>query len=268
MSDTGNIERPSDTWTEPSLPLHGHRRVIGYVRVSSLSQVDGFGLDTQRDAIERLCALRGWDLVGFCSDEGVSGTNDVLDRPGFTCLVEWLEAGEADTVLIYDLSRLARALHVQEAGLGVLWQLGAEILTVDGDGAEVAKDDPEDPTRTLIRQVLGAVAEFQRRDLVRKLHAGKRTKREQTGGAGYVGGKIPLGWQVLGGGKSSAVAPLPEYVPVLAEIARGRREGATYRAIAEALNEAGAMGRSWHASAVLRLARQAERYGYTADSDA
>ena len=49
------------------------QRVIGYTRVSTAEQVDGFGLDVQEAAIRAYCRAENLRLVAMVSDEGQCG---------------------------------------------------------------------------------------------------------------------------------------------------------------------------------------------------
>jgi DNA invertase Pin-like site-specific DNA recombinase len=57
-------------------------RLVAYLRVSSESQLDGFGLDNQERAVRAWAKLNGHKVVEWCRDEGVSGTLEAWDRPG------------------------------------------------------------------------------------------------------------------------------------------------------------------------------------------
>src|SRR4051794_23986336 len=169
---------------------------VGYLRVSSGVQLEGTGLAVQQQSIEVTAKRLGLQIVAWCSDEGVSGTIEALDRAGFNCLVEHLAAGAADHVLVHHADRLARTLHVQEAALAILWQHGATVVL---GGELVRADDPSDPMRTLIRQILGAVAEYSRRDVVTKMQAGRRAVRRRDPSR-YIGGAtVPFGCEVVDG---------------------------------------------------------------------
>ena len=61
---------------------------------------------------------------------------------------------------------------------GQFARIGARVLTADGADPTSAADDP---TRTLIRQVLAAVAQFDKTVTVLKLRAARERKRRQTG---------------------------------------------------------------------------------------
>ena len=84
-------------------------QVLGYVRVSTEEQGNsGAGLAAQRDAIERECAHRGWQLSEIIEDVGYSAKN--LRRPGIRSALEQLQAGEAHALVAAKLDRLSRSM--------------------------------------------------------------------------------------------------------------------------------------------------------------
>ena len=70
-------------------------KVIGYTRVSTAEQVDGFGLDVQEAAIRAYCKAENLRLVAMVSDEGQSGSNGLDDRRGLAEGLARIERGEA-----------------------------------------------------------------------------------------------------------------------------------------------------------------------------
>jgi DNA invertase Pin-like site-specific DNA recombinase len=108
------------------------------------------------------------------SDLGVSGTKELADRPGLAALLDRLESNGVRTVIVERADGLARDLMVQEVIVGQFAKIGARILTSDGVDLTAYDDDP---TRRLIRQVLGDVAEFDKRILVLKLRAARERRR-------------------------------------------------------------------------------------------
>lgn len=204
--------------------------LIGYLRVSTQGQaVDGFGLSSQKREIMKYGVANGHTIVSWCQDAGVSGTVDGLEREGFRCVVDKLRAGEADGLIAFDLSRIARALHLQEAALRVLWDMGAQTWTVTaGD----VSDDGSDPTRTMLRQIMGAVAQFQRSEQIRLMQLGKARK---IAGGGRGSGPAPFGWRAERG----ELVKDPAEQAVVAKIRKMRVEGFTLREIANKLNAEG-----------------------------
>jgi DNA invertase Pin-like site-specific DNA recombinase len=74
---------------------------------------------------------------------------------------------------------LAHDLIVGELILNQFRELGVRVIAADG-GTELTVGD-DDPTRTLIRQVLGAVAQFEKAVIVSKLKAARVRQRRATG---------------------------------------------------------------------------------------
>jgi DNA invertase Pin-like site-specific DNA recombinase len=123
------------------------------------------------------------------------------------------------TILIEKVDRLARDPMVQEAIIGDLRGKGVNLISVL-EGDDLLSNDP---TRTLVRQVPGATAQYDKQMTVLKLRAARERKRARTG---KCEGRKSLG----------EVAP-----EVLAELKRLRRKPKggrrkTYVAIAEELN--------------------------------
>jgi DNA invertase Pin-like site-specific DNA recombinase len=146
---------------------------VSYVRVSGKGQVDGDGPERQRQAVARYANGAGLRLLEEFSDLGVSGTTELADRPGLAALLDRIESNGVRVVIVERADRLARDLMVQEVIVGQFTKIGARILTADG----VDLTSSADPTRRLIRQVLGAVAEFEKNVLVLKLRAARERRR-------------------------------------------------------------------------------------------
>ena len=151
---------------------------IAYLRVSGRGQIDGDGFERQRDAIRRFAAAAGYDLVEEYRDEGVSGTKELVDRPGLAALLDRIESNGVRVVVVERADRLARDLMIGEVIIDQFSRVGARVLTADGADLTSGSDDP---TRTLIRQVLGAVAQFEKSVVVLKLRAARDRKRRKDG---------------------------------------------------------------------------------------
>jgi DNA invertase Pin-like site-specific DNA recombinase len=86
-------------------------------------------------------------------------------------LLQHIERGDA--IVVEKLDRLARELMVQELLLRECRTRGIAVYAADQGLINLAADDI-DPTRKLIRQVLGAVAEWEKSALVKKLYAARQ----------------------------------------------------------------------------------------------
>jgi DNA invertase Pin-like site-specific DNA recombinase len=208
--------------------------LVGYLRVSSEGQLDGYGLDRQERDIKRWAKANGHRLVHWCRDEGRSGALDVADRPGLACAVDAISSGLAKGVIVGSIDRLARALTVQEAALALVWKLGGTVFTAEA--GEVPQDDPDDPMRTAIRQVMGVFAELDRKNVTKRLRDGRRAKAA-TGKKAV--GAYGFGYRAAGKGRERDAAPDPSEQVAVRRIIELRREGASYRQIAAKLDAEG-----------------------------
>lgn len=155
--------------------------------MSGKGQVRGDGFPLQRDVVHRFAGAKGLRIVQEFSDEGVSGAKE-LEGPGWPGGLGFLESDGVHLVLIERADRLARDLVVGEVILGRLGSLGVQVVAAES-GTELTVGD-DDPTRKLIRQVLGAVAEYDKAVTVLKLRAARdRVRRTQ----GRCEGRKPFG---------------------------------------------------------------------------
>lgn len=206
-------------------------KLAAYVRVSTDGQADeGFGLDIQRKSIKRWATANGHRIVRWCSDEGVSGALDALDREGLACVVDAVESGHAEGAVVARLDRLARKLTVQEAALAHLWRAGGSVFAVDG--GEVLQDDSDDPMRTAMRQMVGVFSELERSMIAKRMRDGRRAKAER---GGYAFGRPGYGFKAEGGELVTDDAQQA----ALRRIRELRAEGRSYREMADILTAEG-----------------------------
>jgi len=217
---------------------------FAYLRVSGKGQVDGDGFPRQRDAIQRYGKAHKIDVVGEYKDEGVSGAKDHFDRPGLTDLFVAIKANGVRLVLVERSDRLARDLMVGEIILSEFRTLGVQVVAADS-GTDLTVEDG-DPTRTLMRLMLGAIAQWEKSVIVQKLRAARiRIRRDR----GRCEGRKPYG----------SSASEQETIGKMREL---RRTGLSYEAIAKDLNASGIAPRTllragnptkWFGAAVQRI---------------
>jgi DNA invertase Pin-like site-specific DNA recombinase len=152
---------------------------LTYLRVSGKGQINGAGFPRQREAAHRYAKAHGIEIIDEFRDEGVSGTKDLDDRDGLSDLIARIRSNGVRMVLVERADRLARDLMVSEVVLAEFRKLNVTVVAADSGTDLTAGDD--DPTRVLIRQVLGAVAQFEKAVLVSKLKAARVRKRRANG---------------------------------------------------------------------------------------
>lgn len=153
------------------------KKAYGYIRVSGKGQVKGDGFTRQEKAIRDYAEEHGVQLVKIFREKGVSGT--LADRPALAELIVDLEENGhgIKTVIVERLDRLARDLMIQETIIQDLREIEVDLISVS-EGADLLDDDP---TRKLVRQILGAISEYEKSLLVQKLRAARQRKRAKVG---------------------------------------------------------------------------------------
>jgi DNA invertase Pin-like site-specific DNA recombinase len=134
---------------------------VAYLRTSSATNV-GADKDSdkrQRAAIEAFAKSAGFTLVAEYYDKAVSGADRIDERPGFSEMLQSLAANCAKTIIVESPDRFARDLAVQLAGHDMLKALG--IAIIPASAPDFFTEDT--PTAVLVRQVLGAIAQFEKK---------------------------------------------------------------------------------------------------------
>jgi DNA invertase Pin-like site-specific DNA recombinase len=197
--------------------------------------VKGGGFTRQLQAIKKYSAEHDIKVVQVYREEGVSGAKESMDRPAWAEMMTALHSNGVKTIVIEKLDRLARDLMVQEATIADLEKGGFTLISV-------AEPDlmANDPTRILMRQLMGAVAQYDKSQIVLKLRGARIRKRAAEG---RCEGRKPFGRDEV---EKAAV----ERMTAL------RAEGLAFDRIAERLNTDGVptrTGRRWHGIVVNRI---------------
>jgi DNA invertase Pin-like site-specific DNA recombinase len=155
---------------------------VAYMRTSSSTNVgpDKDSEKRQRSAIERFAKSAGFEIVEWFYDDGVKGDDAIGSRPGFSALLDRIEGNGVRHVIVEDASRFARKLMTQETGIALLINRGVTLLTAGADDLTAS----DDPTRVMLRQIQGAVAQHEKARLVAKLKAARERKKAVTGKCG------------------------------------------------------------------------------------
>jgi DNA invertase Pin-like site-specific DNA recombinase len=213
-------------------------KAFAYLRVSGKSQVDGDGFPRQLAAVKKYAAAHDLKIVNIFREEGVSGTKELENRPALQDLLLALYSNGVKTVIIEKLDRLARDLMVQETIIADMRKKGIEIISVAEPDLMV-----DDPSRKLMRQIFGAIAEYDKAMLVLKLRGARERKKRETG---RCDGRKPYGDR-------------PGEQEVITRIVALRNEGLGMDKIADRLNAEGVKARAskWYAMTVSRVLQRA-----------
>lgn len=151
-------------------------KAFAYLRVSGKGQIEGDGFTRQLETIKKYAATNGIKVVKVFREEGLSGTTDLENRPALMALLEALAADGIRLVLVEKLDRLARDLMVQETILADLRKREFDIISVmEPDLCQ------NDPTRVLMRQIFGAISQYEKAMIVAKLRGARQRMKAKTG---------------------------------------------------------------------------------------
>ncbi len=161
------------------MPLASRTPALAYLRTSSATNVgsDKDSEKRQRAAIAAYADRAGLEIAGEHYDAAVSGADPLDARTGFTNLLAHAEVAGIRVILVEAASRFARDLMVQEAGHAMLARAGIALVAADDPDAFTA----DTPTAVLVRQLLGAVSQFERATLVAKLKAARDRRSAAAG---------------------------------------------------------------------------------------
>lgn len=232
-------------------------KLAAYLRVSSESQTDGYGLDVQAAEVAAWARRHGGRIIATHTDV-ITGARDADDRPGLSAAIADVAEGRAAGLLIPKLDRLARSVTVQEVALALIWRDGGRIFSAEA--GEIEKDDPDDPYRTAMREMAGVFAGLERRVIVKRLRDGRKAK---AAAGKHAVGQYAYGQRGEGTGRDRDAVDDPGERAAIAFMQSLRQAGESYRAIAAALDTAGIRPRraaSWSGVAVrVILNREDER---------
>lgn len=166
-------------------------RTAIYIRVSTQEQAtEGYSIQAQTEHLQAYCKAKGWGIFHIYTDAGFSGSN--MERPALSQLLNDVEAGRVDCVLVYKLDRLSRSqkdtLHMIE-----------DIFLANGCDF-VSMSENFDTSTPLGRAMIGILSVFAQleREQIRERMAIGRTERAKSG-LWQGGGWIPIGYDYVDG---------------------------------------------------------------------
>jgi DNA invertase Pin-like site-specific DNA recombinase len=211
-----------------------------YLRVSGRGQIEGDGFDRQLLACQKFARENDCEIAESFEERGVCGETELEDRPALSELFAALEENGIKTVIIERLDRLARDLMVQETIVADMQRHGYVLLsTCEPDLCS------KDPSRVLVRQIFGAIAQYEKAMIVLKLRGARQRQRARLG---KCEGRKSFGEK-------------PEEAQTLEYITTWATNGVSARAIAEALNDGNyktRSGKPWARRTVAKIVSRME----------
>ena len=140
-----------------------------YERLSRDDELQGESnsISHQKQMLEEFARRNGLLNPTHFTDDGVSGTR--FDRPGFLAMMEEVEAGRVEAIVIKDMSRLGRDYLKVGQVMEILRQRGVRLIAINDGVDSLNGDDDFTPFRNIMN-------EFYARDTSRKIRSVFKSK--------------------------------------------------------------------------------------------
>lgn len=214
------------------------KRAVGYIRVSTGHQAEsGLSLETQTAKVRAMATVEGVELLDIITDAGESAKS--IDRPGLQSLLEMVDAGTIQVVIIPKLDRLTRSVKDLGELLECFTRQGVTLVSVED------KLDTGTAAGRLVLNIMVSVSQWEREAIGERTKAVLSHKRAN----GRVYGVTPYGYDRDG---DKLVVNSAEQA-IIVRIRDWRELGYSLRDIADRLNSEGIptkRGNQWAAQTV------------------
>ena len=209
-----------------------------YARVSPRPEPGHASIALQVEECERWGRENNVEVDSVHTDQGFSGADP--DRPGLWEAVD--ELGKGNVLVVHKLDRLARDVYLSEGIHREIEKCRARVHAVHGGAVE------NTPEGKMVRQILDAAAEYERR--VIKARTSAAMQRHQREGK-RMSNQPPFG-MMLDPEDPAMLIACPHEQAAISLVHNMRVAGKGYKTIANNLNQSGipARGRQWYASSV------------------
>ena len=121
---------------------------------------ESVSIENQKSMLEDYARRNGFPNPTHFTDDGISGTR--FDRPGFTAMMEEVEAGNVEAIIVKDMGRLGRDYLKVGQIMEILRQRGVRLIAInDGVDSQNGEND--------FTPFLNIMYEFYARDTSRKI---------------------------------------------------------------------------------------------------
>ncbi|MEH7462747.1 recombinase family protein [Bacillus thuringiensis] len=220
-----------------------------YIRVSTEEQArDGFSISAQREKLKSYCDSQDWFDFKFYVDEGVSAKD--TNRPQLTIMLEHIEKGLINTVLVYRLDRLTRSVMDLYKLLDMFDKYNCSFKSA----TEVY--DTSTAMGRMFITIVAALAQWERENLGERVRMGQIEKARQ----GEYSAKAPFGFDK---GEDSKLIINKKESEIILDMIKKVEEGYSIRQLASHLDNYAKpiYGYKWHIRSVLNILGNPAIYG-------
>ncbi len=161
------------------------KRVVGYFRVSTEEQIEGYSISAQERAYRQFVEAHGYTSVGEYRDEGKSARTDhIKRRPQFAQMLQDAQVGLFDVIVVHKMDRFSRSMRVAVQAFEQLGQSNVGLVSVSEPNLDYST-----PQGKLFMHMLWALAQFYSDNLAQEVRKGKVERKQQ----GLYNGILPFG---------------------------------------------------------------------------
>lgn len=161
-------------------------RAAIYTRVSSIGQVDGFGLKVQEEKCKQMIDFKDWTLHEVYSDAGISGTYGPDRRPGLKDLIEAAKNKDFDAIVVHALDRLGRKTILVLELIELFKEIGIKVVSCK------EQLDTTTPMGAFYVTMNSAIVQLERDNIVARMKEGSKQRVKLDGDNG---GSLPYGYR-------------------------------------------------------------------------
>lgn len=214
--------------------------VAVYVRVSTEDQNLNRQLEATHDYAQSILDTEPTDVETYRDKS--TGTN--TERSGYHDLMDAVEDGEHDVVVVKSISRVARSIRDLEATAERIRKAGAELHIIDEN--LTLQPEGDDPYQAALFRLLGVFAQLEAEMAQQRTKEGIASRRQEDG---YHHGRPPLGFETDEG----HLVPADNYDQVVATLDMVKQNNLSKRAAASELETS--------RSTINRALKRADLYG-------
>lgn len=227
-------------------------KAIGYVRVSTMEQLDKFGVEAQKEAISKYAKEHGYEIERFLVDS-VSGVMEERREWNVIMAESIITNPPFEAIITFKSDRVARDIRLYYYYFYQLEKRNIKLISVQEDFEAMGE------FADVIRTMMLFVAEQERKNIKIRTSAGRGTKASI---GGFAGGRVPYGYTNV----KSELWIVPEEAEVVRRIFALRSEGKSMDKIAQELNADNCQtknGGAWYASTIKAILANKKLYqGY------
>lgn len=191
------------------------KRVVTYLRVSTVNQVDNTSIETQREKIKLYCKLNDIQIVEEFKDEAISAKHEHT-REDYQRLIKFIgnKENKIDAIMVYKSDRIHRSLRNLMNMISYLQKLKIDFISI------TEQFDTSTAQGMLFLQMLGSFSEFERKLIAERTKSGRIANHKKELSSG---GRPPFGYKM----KDKKLIVNEEEAEIVKEIFKLRNKGKT-----------------------------------------